>query len=143
MTDLHGARELLFHNNYTCVLKKDDIIYPSRQRGISPLYSWYTCGMDFSGFSAADKVVGKATAVLYILLNVKAVYSAVISRSAFLLLKNNGIVTEYEEITDNIINRKGDGICPFEEAILQTDDIFEAIVIIKNKFNELSRKGGI
>ncbi len=130
MIDLEYAKALLRENNYTCVICRGQALYTSQARGVKPLATWYAGGMDFSGFSAADKVVGKATAWLYVLLDVKAVWAGVISRSALAVLEENGITARYECLVEHIINRKGDGICPFEEAVMgveRKEDVFPAI----------------
>ena len=49
----------------------------------------------------------------------------------------------YKEKTDVIINRKGDGICPMEETVLNVSDHCEGIELLKNKvklLREASRK---
>lgn len=131
-------KDLLFSGEYTCVLSDGNKIYTSDLRGVRPLVKWYTDKMDFAGFSAADKVVGKATAFLYVLLKVKYVYADVLSVSAKKVFDDNGIETGYSTLVPNIINRKGDGICPFEEAVFHTDNPQKAYEIIIEKMKELN-----
>lgn len=138
MCDLIRAKERLLAGEYTCVLCKGDESVTSQARGVKPLVSWYAGGKDLSGFSAADKVVGKATAFLYALLNVKAVYAGVISQSALEVLAQAGIETRYGKLVPNIINRRGDGICPFEEAVLHIADARSAYAAIRSKMLELN-----
>ncbi len=138
MNDLNKATELLLNNNFTCVICKGDTIYTSTNRGVKPLVSWYREGLNFKGFSAADKVIGKATAFLYVLLGVKAVYANVISKSALQVLTENNIYVEYSELTDLIINRRGDGICPFEDAVMNVDSPEKAYKEILNKMMEFN-----
>ncbi len=136
--DIAKAKELLFEGKYTCVLCKGEQIYTSEYRGVKPLVKWYMDKMDLADFSAADRVIGKATAFLYCLLGVKAVYTGVISRSALQVLQDNGIHAEYGILVENIINRKGDGICPFEEAVLPISDKNKAYIAICAKMDELN-----
>ncbi len=138
MKELIKAKEILLSGNYTCVLCKNEDIYTSTQRGVKPLVIWLKSENDFKGYVAADKVVGKATAFLYVLLGVKAVYAHVISKSAFLVLNQNNIRVEYTELVENIINRKKDGICPFEAAVLDICDPTTAYDIILNKMREMN-----
>lgn len=137
MTDLTLAKKTLQEAEYTCVLCKDGQIHTSTQRGVKPLVLWLVSGEDFSGFSAADKVVGKATAFLYVRLGAKAVYASVISKSALEVLRENGICVEYGSLAENIINRQGDGICPFEAAVLEVRDSEAAYREIRRKMDEL------
>ena len=85
------------------------------------------------GFSAADKIVGKAAAMLYVILGVKAVYSPVMSETAAEVFTNYNIAYEYDELTQNIINRNGDGICPMEETVKNISDPTEGFAALKNK----------
>ena len=135
--DLEKAKAELLDNNYTCVLCRGESVHTSRLRGVKPLVVWYVGEMDFTGFSAADKVVGKATAFLYVLLGVRAVYAAVISRSALQVLTSSGIDAEYGSLVENIINRTGDGICPFEEAVLNIDDANDAYAAVREKMEAM------
>lgn len=137
MSDLEQAKVKLQKGEYTCVVCKGDNLYTSTHRGVRPLMEWIEQGVDFVGYSAADKVVGKATAFLYVKLGVKAVYARVISKPALEVLCNNQIVAEYDIVVDNIINRKGDGFCPFELAVLSTDDPATAYQLIQQKLAQL------
>ncbi len=137
MKALERAKELLHTGNYTCVICQADRIYTSTLRGVKPLVQWYQSGSDFHTACAADKVIGKATAFLYVLLGVKQVYAAVISQSAKEVLAANGIEAEYGVLVSHIINRKGDGICPFEAAVLSLSDPEKAYQTILEKMKEL------
>lgn len=117
MKDLIKAKSLLESGNYTCVLCHGEECFTSTQRGIAPLMDWFDRPYDYREFCAADKVVGKATAYLYALMYVKAVYARVISVAALEVLDYFGIAVEYDELVDNIRNRLGDGDCPFEKAV--------------------------
>lgn len=138
MNDLEQAKAKLQEGEYTCVVCKETSLYTSTHRGVRPLMEWLGQGMNFAGYSAADKVVGKATAFLYVKLGVKEVYARVISKPALEVLHLNEILIEYDLLVDNIINRKGDGFCPFELAVLNVDDVNIAIHSIKQKLVELN-----
>lgn len=135
-SDWTRARELL-GGGYTCVLIRRDSVYTSTQRGVKPLVRWLTEGAQLQDFYAADKVVGKATAYLYRLLRVKAVYARVMSRSAAQVLAQGGIEAAWDTLTDNIINRQGTGICPFEETVLSIDTPEEALEAIREKMVQM------
>lgn len=137
MPDGEKARAILESQGYTCVLCKEGLIHTTTFRGVKPLASWLEKGLDASGFSAADKVVGKATAFLYQLLGVKKVHAQVMSQSALAVLEGAGIEASYEKLVPNIINRKGDGICPFEEAVLDIHSPEEAKKAIYQKMDEM------
>ncbi len=138
MTDLETAKATLLQDNYTCVICKGEDIYTSQMRGVKPLVDWLDGKTDFSGFSAADKVIGKGAAFLYVLLKVKAVYARVISSPALEVLRRHNIYIEYDLETEHIINRKGDGFCPFEAAVLDTQDAASAYAAIQQKMKEMN-----
>ena len=138
MTNIENAKMILTSGGYSCVLCKDSELFTSSQKGIKPLVDYYKSNCSFNGFSAADKIVGKATAFLYLLLGVSAVYADVISSPALELLSKNGVYVGYDTKTDYIINRQGNGICPFENAVKDIEDPDTAYGIILDKMKELS-----
>lgn len=138
--DLKKAIDILNSGQYTCVLCKDNEIHISTERGVKPLLEWLESGIDLKGFSAADKVVGKAAAFLYILLGVKEVYAPVMSESAIYTLSRNGIFPQCDLSVKNIINRAGTGNCPMEEAVMDITIPVEAITAIKNRLRKLALK---
>lgn len=138
MSEWDHAKEKLLSEGYTCVLCSGSTVYTSTLRGVKPLVQWLENGTDMKGFYAADKVIGKATAFLYTLLEVQAVYAHVISRPALAVLQKNGIEVQYGTLVENIINRKGDGICPFEEAVMEISNVREAYPAILRKMKEMN-----
>ncbi len=138
MSNLERAKALLFSKGYTCAVCGEGNAYFSTERGVKPLLSWVESGVNFQDYSAADKVVGKATAFLYLLLGVKEVYAGVISQAAFELLEARGVKVEYHTLAEYIINRRGDGTCPFETAVLSVEEEKEAYSVIQAKYKELS-----
>ncbi len=139
MSDLERAKQKLSEGEYTCVIRLGDDVFFSKCRGVAPLVE--LCkerGFNsFCGASAADKVVGKATAFLYLLLGVSSVYASVISRSALELLSENQVTAEYDLLAEYIINRKKDGICPFENAVIDISDKNKAFEAILSKMQEM------
>ncbi|MDE5946023.1 MAG: DUF1893 domain-containing protein [Oscillospiraceae bacterium] len=138
-SDLDNALKIFKSGDFTCVLCKKDIVIKSNEAGIKPLISLIENKTDCKNFSIADKIVGKAAAHLYILMGISDVYAGVISKPALALLKRNHISVQYEVLTDSIINRKGNDICPMEKAVLNVsdDNSEEAFMKIKEKVKEL------
>ena len=139
-TDLQRAKTMLEANNYTCVLCKGEKTITSTERGVKPLLELLDDAESLNGFSAADKIVGKAAAILYVLLGVKEVYAEVLSRAGAEVFAKYKIACEYGELTEQIINRNGDGICPMEKAVQEIDDPALGLKAIKNKLALLSRE---
>lgn len=128
--DLERAKEILSQTGSTCVLCRDETVYTTTERGIRPLLDWLHSGVDTCGFYAADKVVGKAAALLYCLLGVRCVYGAVMSDAAVKVLRRNGIEAYWGRLTENIRNRTNTGLCPMEQATAHIDDPEEALPVI-------------
>lgn len=130
--DLAKAAGLLVTGRYTCVLCKGDIILTSSEHSLRPLIEWYASGEDMNGFSAADKVVGKAAAFLYVLLGVKEVYAPVMSERAVYTLSRYGIYPSCDTTPEAITDRSGTGICPLEQAVRNINSpefVLEALLL--------------
>ncbi len=122
---------------YTCAIVKGDQVLLSKERGIAPLKAWLESGADCAQALAADKVVGKAAAFLYVLLKVKAVYAQVVSHEAEEVLRRFGISCEYERKVPAIRNRDNTGFCPMEQAVWNAENPIDAYRLILLKFEEL------
>ena len=140
MRDIELSREMLEKSSFTCVICKDGKTLTSTERGVKPLVLWYEGGKDTINASAADKVVGRGAAFLYLLLGVRELYAQVISKPALELLEENGVSVSYGMLADNIINRRGDGICPFEAAVLNITDPKDAYKAITEKMQEMKTR---
>ena len=136
--DLKKAKQVLDGSAYTCVLIKESEILTSSKRGVSPLLEWLDSGKRFEGFSAADKVVGKAAAYLYVLLGIKTLYAKVISRQALAVLSAHAVEVFYGETVDRIRNRNNTGFCPMELCVDDINTADDALTAIRNKLSEFS-----
>ena len=137
MNHLITAWNLLESGNYTCVVCKEDTIYTTTHRGVAPLLNWLDEGTNLTGFSAADRVVGRGAAFLYCLLGVKEVRARVMSYPAMEVLRAYGIRAEADTFVDNIINRAGTGPCPFEAAVMHIQKADEALAAIRAKRRQM------
>ena len=140
MKDIEKAKEILFSENLTCVILKDDKIYKSAKRGVTPVIELINNNIDIKGAVVADKIIGKAAALLFILCKVREIYSPVMSEPAIDTLKSSDIEFNFDESVPYIINRTNDGQCPMEKAVSDTNNPQEALTRIKNKVKELSNK---
>lgn len=135
--NLENAKKLLIKTGSTCVFCNGQIVLTDSRRGVRPLLDLLEGGTDVAGFSAADKVVGKAAAFLYCLLQVRCLYTPVISQPALEVLRSAGIETEYDQLVPAIRNRTGDGFCPMESAVWNIQDPIEALNAIKETLARL------
>ncbi len=134
---LEKLKKTLKNGGYTCVLSDGAQTVTSTKRGVRPLTELIESGKSFVGFAAADKVVGRAAALLYALMGVTALYAGVISAGALEACKTNGISVEYGKAVQYIINRNGDGICPMEQAAAEISDPLAAFKAIKQRLAQL------
>lgn len=142
MCDLTRARDLLQQGAYTCVLCKGEVTYTSNRIGIAPMLDFLDAGYDMRGFCAADRIVGRAAALLFVLANIQAVYADVISEGAVKVLETHGIKVSYRDKTPYIINRQGDGPCPMERAVADTEDPAQAECAIRRAVEQLRKDRG-
>ncbi len=137
--ELRRAKEALDADTaVTLAVCRGDDLTVSREKGIKPLLK-LTQGDDLRNAYAADRIVGKAAAMLYALTGVEEVFAQVLSEQGRTVLKRYGIVYEYGTLTENIINRSGTGLCPMEEAVKDIDDLKEALAAIKAKVAALAK----
>ena len=137
---LTKAKNVLSDNNHRLVIINNNYITTSNERGVKSLLDLLDGETDISGAYAADKVVGKAAAMIYVLLGIKALYASVISEGAKAIIENHGIFLEYDEVVPYIINRRGDGMCPMEMAVGDELDPELAIQKVRKRLQELSSK---
>ena len=123
----------------TCVLSNGTTILKSEYSGIRPMLEWISEGRELKGFAVADKIVGKAAAMLFVKAKLASVYAEVLSVPGKKYLEAHGIPVTYGTLTDRIINRKGDGLCPMEQTVLNIDDAEEGYLALKAKSEELRR----
>lgn len=138
MTDLQLAKDNL--SGHTISLCKDGSCIFSDARGIAPMMSFIADGVDLSGYSVADLVVGKAVAMLFVKCGIKQVYAKTLSVSGREILQRYAVPYEFDVLADVIINRIGNDICPMEKALADCDDINKAYHILKNKLKSLSNR---
>lgn len=135
LKDLYRAKELFAKGGYACVAVRESTEYYGVKGGIAPLIDFIDEN-NMQGFSVADKIAGKAAALLYAKMGLSAVYAEVLSVPAEEILKKHGIYYEYKTLTQNIINRRGDGICPMEQAVEKISDPDEAYKVLSAKIKK-------
>lgn len=136
-TDLEKAKVIFAQGDYTCVLCKTDTVYTATERGLKPLLSHINNGTVLRDFCAADRIVGKAAALLYALLGVSTVYAPIMSEAGIDTLRRNGITPLYDTAVKEIRNRTDTGLCPMEEAVQDITDPNEGLLAIKEKISRM------
>lgn len=137
MSDLECAKRILNSQEITCVICKGDTVYSSEKRGVAPIMEWIDAGIDLNGFSAADKIVGKAAALLFVLVGIKEVYAPIMSESAVGIFSKYDINFYCDTLTARVMNREGTGICPMERALAAVEEPEKALDAIKQTMASL------
>lgn len=135
MTDTEIAKQHL--DGHSICLCKNGKYFTDDGKGISPVIKFISQGIELSGYSAADVIVGKAAAMLFVKSGIVSVYAKTLSKSGKLFLDLHNIPCEYETLTDKIINRSGTDICPMEKTVDKISDVDEAFEALKNKLAEM------
>ena len=139
MTDIDRAKRAL-EKGHTLVLCKGGEVLTSDLSGIAPMLAFIGEGKDLRGWSAADAIVGKAAALLFVYAGIAEAYAKVLSEEGEKVLKTHGVPYTCGEKTRHIINRRGDGICPMEKAVLNVSDSAEALVVLRRTHAALCGK---
>ena len=122
--DLELAKRTIREEDLSlAVAKNGKILFKSKSHGVSDLLSMISdIGRSAEGSSLADSIVGRAAALLCVYSRIIAVYGANMSEGALAVLKANDIKYEYGNLVPRILNRKQDDVCPFDKAVLGTND---------------------
>ena len=138
-TDLDLARALLIANRYaTLVAVRGDEIIVCHERGVKPLLKMVSEGRSLKGFSVADKVVGKAPALLYAVLGPEAVFSPVMSWTGRAVLLASGIATSYDTLVRHIQNRAKNGQCPMDSSVTNVWEPYEAVGVLMDRAKQMA-----
>ncbi len=124
MSDLKKAKKILHENNYTFVLLKDsDIIITSHKKGIIPLMEIIQKDERILNHAViADRVIGKAAALLATGYKVKELYADLISQKAKEVLDRFPVVYQFKECVEYIQNRDKSDQCPMEKLTWNMSD---------------------
>jgi hypothetical protein len=116
MLDLEIAKNRLQNKDLTLVIVKNgELLFETREHKIKGfLGAIDKLGTSLKGSSIADKVVGKAIALLCVYAKVSAVYAVVLSKQANKVLKKHKIRHEWSMIVKEILDLEKNRTCPFE-----------------------------
>ncbi len=137
--NLTRAKEIIESTDAVFAAVSDSETITSYVKGISFVASLCNEKKDLSCFCVADKIVGKAAAMLFVLLGIKAVHAKTLSLGGKEILQRYSIDFTYDELTDIIINRTGDGMCPMENAVNDCTEPCQALKNINSTIETLKK----
>lgn len=138
MDQKNKVTEKLKEGGYSFVLYKEGEWSTSEKKGIAPIMELLKENKELlSGAYVADKVIGKAAAMLLIEGGISYLHAEVISKHATECLQKSNIEVEYQTLVPYIVNRTGDGMCPMEETVLNITDTKVAYDLLQEKINKM------
>ena len=120
MNDIEKAKSCLA--GHSICLCRDGEVITDDGRGISPMMRFIAEERDMKGYSAADIIVGKAAAMLFVKAGIVSVHGKTMSVSGRDHLEAHGIPCSWDIITEKIIDRTGNDICPMEKVVADIED---------------------
>ncbi len=117
MRNIDIAKSTLQEEGMSVVMvKNQEVVYKSKDSGIKPLLFAYRNNLEeLEGISVADKVIGKAAALLLIDGKIHDLYAELISDAALEILRETDIKVIYGERVERILNRDQTDLCPMEK----------------------------
>ena len=133
MQDLEIAKKQLYDKNLTLAIVKNGIIlFQTDSHRISGFIGAIEkFGVQLNGASVADRVAGKALALLCVYAGIRQIYAEVLSRKAQAVFEDNKIMFEWKEIIDNVLDLNKAGVCPFEKVAADISDPKESYATFK------------
>jgi len=133
MQDLELSRLRLKKKSLSLVVVKNEkTIFETATHGIKGfLEAIELLGRELTGSSVADRIVGRAVALLCVYFRVSAVFAVIISVEGVKVLEDNNVFYQFERCVPNILNQKRSDICPFEKLALTFATPEEAYKILR------------
>jgi len=142
MQDLELAREILKKKDLSlAIVKEGEPLFESSSSGINGLLQAVEKLKDnLHESSVADRIVGRAAALLLVYSHVKEVYAATLSSEGLKVLKEYDVPAEHDDLVPKILDREGKNICPFERFSLTIKSVDEAYEQLKAFTESLKAK---
>jgi hypothetical protein len=124
MQDLEIAKNQLYEKQLTlAIVKNGQVLFQTDSHRISGFIGAIDkFGAQLNGASVADRVAGKALALLCVYAGIREVYAEVLSRKAKAVFEENKVACEWKQLVDNVLDLNKTGVCPFEKAAAGISD---------------------
>ena len=139
MNDLETAKTQLIQNHLTLIfIKNNNILFKTKSHRIFGfLTAIQELDRKLENASVADKVVGRAVALLCAYARIKAIYAETLSMKAVDVLEKAGVTYEWKGIVDTILDTNKNDVCPFEKTAAQISSPKDAYEKFKDLQNRL------
>ncbi len=124
MEDLEIAKNQLYDKQLTLVIVKNaKVLFQTDSHRISGFIGAIDkLGTQLNGASVADRVAGKALALLCVYAGIREAYAEVLSKKAKAVFEENKVPCEWKQLVDNVLDLNKTGACPFEKAAAGISD---------------------
>jgi hypothetical protein len=122
-----AIRLLRLHGSSIVLMKDWKIVHESKAKGIVPYIEVIESqGHSLKGAALADRIAGRAVALLSAYIGVDLAYAETVSEGALEVFANHNIPIRYDKRVPMILNRDKNGQCPFERIVSDVYDPEEA-----------------
>jgi len=123
------------------IVKNRHVIFETASRGISGfLEAIEKFGEgELEEASVADRITGKAIALLCVYSKVKAVYAVILSKSAKDVFEKHAVHHEWSNLVEKILDINKAEVCPFEKLAIKISNPKEAYKMLKALQNSLKQ----
>ncbi len=142
MLDLQKAKRLLKERGLTLVIVKDGkVIFETEKSGIQGfLEAIEKFNEILAGSSVADKIIGRAAALLCAYSKVMEAFASVLSFDGKKILEENKIYYEFEDLVPRILDKDRRESCPFERFSKSINNPREAYTKLKKLAEKLAKQ---
>ena len=132
--DLNVAKQRLKQKNLALVIAREGkVVFETSSRGIGGLLKAIEeFDKEMTGSSVADRIVGKAAALLCVFAGVVAAFAVTASEEGIRALRDNNVLCRFENRVPFILNYKRNDICPFEKLVIKISNSKEAYEKLKS-----------
>ncbi len=117
-------------------IREGVIVAAETGRGVAPVLQMYKKGQ-LTGSFLVDKVVGKAAAMVMTRGEVTGCHGITVSQAALNWFRQWDVPVTCDHITDYIVNRTGDGMCPMEQAVLHLQEDRNIVSVLEQTLARL------
>ena len=139
MQDIELAKAQLYSDQLTLVIVKDrQVLFRTDAHRISGLiHAIDALGITLKGSSLADRVAGKALALLCVYAGIQRVYAEVLSKKAQALFKENNVDCDWKLLVENVLDPSKTEVCPFERAAEGLSDPKTSYAVFKSLLQKM------
>jgi len=114
------------------IFKDGELVFSSSQEKLSPLVQAIEeVGLErLEGCVVADRIIGRAAALLMCLMRAREAHALVMSKEALRALERHGIAARAGELVERIMAPDGRAPCPFERLVEGVEEPEEAYRLV-------------